>query len=74
MPRYDRTRLLAAAAGHGDTHYTAVAARLGVSVSTAHRLVTGRRAPSLRVAAAVRAAYGLPPEDLLIPTPTCDCP
>ncbi|MGW7197257.1 AsnC family protein [Streptomyces chryseus] len=62
---YDRALLQAIATDKGDRHYTDVAARLNLAPATAWRLWTGKTAPSVRVAAAVEAAYGLPAARLL---------
>ncbi|MFK0296412.1 XRE family transcriptional regulator [Streptomyces sp. NPDC090442] len=64
---YDRALLQAIAGGLGDQHYLDLAARLRVAPATAWRLWTGKTAPSVRVAAAVEAAYGLSPAQLIKP-------
>ncbi|MEW1672809.1 XRE family transcriptional regulator [Streptomyces noursei] len=64
---YDRALLQAVAKGIGDQHYSDLATRLRVAPATAWRLWTGKTAPSVRVAAAVEAAYGLSPGQLLKP-------
>ncbi|WP_326797482.1 XRE family transcriptional regulator [Streptomyces sp. NBC_01808] len=64
---YDRTLFRAVAQDKGDAHYLDTAARLKVAPTTAWRLWTGKTAPSLRLAAAVEAAYGVPAARLLKP-------
>ncbi|MFS0695088.1 helix-turn-helix domain-containing protein [Streptomyces nitrosporeus] len=66
---YDRTQLLAAAHRAGDQHWTDLIPRLGVSRATAYRLWTGRGEPKATTAAAVQAAYGVTPADLVKPVP-----
>ncbi|MFF5001563.1 XRE family transcriptional regulator [Streptomyces phaeochromogenes] len=63
---YDRGHLQAIASSKGDRHYTDLAARLKVAPATAWRLWTGKTAPSVRLAAAVEAEYGIPASCLLI--------
>jgi DNA-binding transcriptional regulator YdaS (Cro superfamily) len=55
-----------------DETMTGFAARVGVSVSTVHGWVSGRRTPSLATVRAIRAATGgaVTADDFVEPTPS----
>lgn len=73
--QYDRSTLRGVAKAHGHSHYTHLAAALGISPATAWRLWHGRTAPSAAIASRVEATYGLPLSRLLTPADEkCEAP
>ncbi|MFF4900546.1 helix-turn-helix domain-containing protein [Streptomyces sp. NPDC001068] len=72
MPTLHGTAVTTKAAQVGDRTHAAIARRLQLRQSTVSRLIAGITAPSLPTLLAMRAAYGISLDDLVVEDATKD--
>jgi transcriptional regulator with XRE-family HTH domain len=66
MPTLHGTTVKAHAEQAGDRTHAQIARRLNLTQSTVSRLLAGVTAPSLPTLLAIKAAYGVPLDDLVV--------
>lgn len=67
MPTLHGETVKTKAAQAGDRTHAQIARRLSLRQSTVSRLLSGTTSPSLPTLLAIRAAYGIPLDDLVLP-------